>query len=75
MIPNNPETLEERFRRLATKRTNEVLKRLDILGNCANRQVYSYTEKEIEKIFKAIENKIREVKASFRFPQKGKFKL
>lgn len=74
-MTHNLETPEERFRRLATKRTNEVLKRLDILGNCANRQVYRYTEKELEKIFKAIENKIKEVRGRFRFPEREKFKL
>jgi len=75
MTTDSTETSEERFKRLATKRTNEVLKRLDILGNCANRQVYSYTEKEVEKIFKAIENKIKEVRTKFYFPKKEKFKL
>lgn len=72
---NNTETSEERFKRLATKRTNEVLKRLEILGNCSNRQVYRYTDKEIEKIFRAIENKIKEVKARFRFSKEEQFKL
>jgi len=65
----NSETSEERFRRLATARTNEVLRRLKILGNCANRQVYSYSEKEVEKIFSAIERKLRETRAKF-YPAK-----
>jgi len=63
------ETAQERFRRLATARTNEVLRRLKILGNCANRQVYSYSEKEIEKIFSVIERKLRETRAKF-YPAK-----
>ena len=75
MASNNPETSEERFKRLATKRTNEILKRLDTLGNCANRQVYNYTQKEVDKIFKAIENKIKEVRARFHFPGRENFKL
>ena len=33
-----------RFERLAVYRTNEVLKRLKVLGNCGNRSAYEYTE-------------------------------
>ena len=64
------ETPEQRFRRLATARTNEVLRRLKILGNCSNRQVYAYSEKDIEKIFSAIERKLRETRAKF-YPAKN----
>lgn len=69
------ETRKERFKRLAAQRTNDVLKRLRILGNCANRQVYEYTEEDIELIFSAIEKKMKEVKTKFHFPKEEKFKL
>jgi len=69
------ETAEARFRRLGTARTNEVLRRLKILGNCANRQLYFYTEKDIEKIFSAIERRIKETRAKFHFDRAGKFTL
>lgn len=69
------ETPRERFRRLATLRTNEVLKRLKILGNCANRQAYDYTEKDVEAIFSAIERKVKETRTKFHFPKEEKFKL
>jgi len=65
----------ERFKRLAVYRTNEVLKRLKILGNCANRSAYNYNEKEISKIFSEIERKVRQIKSKFHFPGKGNFKL
>ena len=69
------ETPKERFKRLATKRTNEVLKRLKILGNCSNRQIYEYTEKDVEAIFSTIERKVKEIKAKFYFPKEERFKL
>ncbi|HEX9912040.1 MAG TPA: hypothetical protein VGB01_02205 [candidate division Zixibacteria bacterium] len=69
------ETKEKRFKRLATLRTNEVLKRLRILGNCANRQAYEYTEEQINSIFLAIEKKVKEVKGVFYFPKDNEFKL
>lgn len=69
------ETPRDRFKRLATSRTNEILKRLKILGNCANRQIYEYSEKDIETIFSVIERKVKEVKTKFHFPKEEKFKL
>lgn len=69
------ETARDRFKRLATLRTNEVLRRLKILGNCANRQAYEYSEKDIEAIFSAIERKVREVKTKYHFPKEERFKL
>lgn len=66
----------ENFRRLAEARTNHVLKKIKILGNCSNRSSYDYTEEEVNKIFSEIEKKIREVKTKFTFPNKHKeFKL
>ena len=68
---------KERFKKLAEPRTNEVLKRLKILGNCSNRSAYDYNEQDIQKIFSTIENKIREVKSKFRVPKykEKEFKL
>lgn len=65
----------ENFKRLAEYRTNEVLKRLKVLGNCSNRSAYDYTEDEVNKIFSEIKRKTEEVKAKFHFPKKEQFKL
>jgi len=65
----------ERFKRLAVYRTNEVLRRLKILGNCANRSAYEYSEGEVNKIFTEIERRVKEIKAKFHFPKKEEFKL
>ncbi len=65
----------ERFKRLAVYRTNEALKRLRVLGNCANRSAYEYIEEEINKIFSEIERKTKDIKAKFHFPKKEEFKL
>ena len=65
----------KRFKKLAVYRTNEVLKRLKVLGNCANRSAYEYTEEEINKIFSEIERRVREIKAKFHFPKNKEFKL
>lgn len=69
------ETKKQRFKRLATLRTNELLNRLKILGNCANRSAYDYSEEDVRKIFSVIEGKIRETKSKFHFPKEKEFKL
>ena len=72
--PSN-EHPRDRFKRLATDRTNTVLKRLKVLGNCSNRSIYEYDEQDIDKIFSEIERKVKETKAKFHFPKKREFKL
>ena len=59
------ETKRERFVRLANKRTNEILDKLRILGGCANRRMYEYTESDVKKIFKAIDDVLKRIKALF----------
>ena len=70
--PQN-ETKRDRFKRLASLRTNEVIRRLKVLGNCANKQAYEYYEEDVNKIFGEIDRKVREVKAKFN-PLEGKEK-
>jgi len=69
------EEKRNRFKKLAVYRTNEVLKRLKVLGNCANRSAYEYNEEEVKKIFSVIDSKLKEVKGRFHFPGHKKFEL
>jgi len=69
------ETKREKFLRLATQRTKEVLSRLRILGNCANRQIYEYNEMDIKKIFSAVDKQLDDVKAKFTIIKEKEFKL
>jgi hypothetical protein len=66
---------KERFKRLATQRTNAILQKLKVLGNCSNRSAYDYSEDEINKIFAEVERRVRETKAKFHFPKNKEFKL
>jgi hypothetical protein len=68
------ETRHLRFKRLALRRTNMILEKLRILGNLANKSSYSYSDQEVDKIFKAIEDQLRTVKARFK-PRKRRFKF
>lgn len=67
------ENKEARFRRLAASRTDAVIEKLRILSNCANTQLYKYSDEEVKKVFKAIEDQLNVVKARFRKRQRTKF--
>lgn len=74
-VMETPEVRRERFQRLAVSRTNEVLKKLEILGHCANRHTYEYTAEEARKMFLAIEQKLNEVKIKFKDAEEKTFRL
>jgi len=66
----------DRFVRIAEKRTNRILEQLRLLGNCSNKNNYSYTEDDIKKIFLVIENELKNTKIRFTLSsEKERFKL
>lgn len=69
------ESPRDRFKRIAARRTNAVIQKLRVLTNCANKQYYEYTEKEVDTVFNTIEKKVKEAKARFYFSKEEKFKL
>jgi hypothetical protein len=67
---------KERFIRIAERRTNNILEQLRLLGNCSNKNNYSYTEEDVKKIFLVIEAELKMVKMKFNSKaNKEKFKL
>ena len=69
------ETRKERFRRVATYRTNRVLDDIRLLGNLSNRSTYDYSEDEVNKIFFAIKKQLEGARAKFKSPKKKEFQL
>jgi hypothetical protein len=65
------ESKNNRFKRVATKRTNEILDKIRILGNCSNKNTYDYSDEEVSKIFSAIEKQLKLIKLKF-FENKSK---
>ena len=64
-MSNKEETKRDRFVRLAENRTNKILNMIQFLGNCANTSLYEYTDEDVEKIFTAIENSVKEAKRKY----------
>lgn len=69
------EAKRQRFLRLATLRTNLILDRLRVLGHCANKSAYNYTDEDVEKIFDELEDELRITKSKFKSREKRKITL
>ena len=73
-MPTN-ESKYDKFRRLATSRTNEILRKIKLLSNLSNKKVYEYSKQDADKIFTAIDKELRLAKIRFRSAKDIKFKL
>lgn len=58
----------EKFLRLAEKRMTNALHDIKLVGNLANRSAYEYSEKDVRKMVKALEDAVAELKQRFRNP-------
>lgn len=59
------ENKKNRFQRLATKRVNNALKVIQLIGNLSNKANYDYDQAAIEKIFYAINEEVRRCRKRF----------
>ena len=59
------ETKSASFKRLASRRTNHVIKNLRLIGNLSNKNNYKYSEDDFKKIFLNIETELRLSKSRF----------
>lgn len=59
------ETKNEKFVRIAEARTNKIINMIRLLGNCANKTTYDYSKDDVRKIFAAIDNELKTVRAKF----------
>lgn len=59
------ETNRERFIRIAEARTQKIIDMIELLGNCSNQYNYEYTQKDVDKMFSAIDLALKNSKARF----------
>lgn len=69
------ESKQDRFKRIASFRTNRILDDLRLLGNCSNTSAYSYTDEDVKKIFGALDSELRRVKSLFKTNKRRKIEL
>lgn len=60
-----------KFIEIANRRVGDILHKVNNLKPLANTTSYSYTQKDVDKIFGAIENAVANVKESFK-PKENK---
>ena len=65
MSKHPEESKHDKFVRLAEARTNKIIDTLQLLGNCSNTSAYEYSQDEVDEIFRAIEQELREAKKRF----------
>lgn len=59
----------QKFVELAQKRVNRALKDIKLIGNLSNRSNYTYSDDDVKKIYKILQNALNDLKA--RFDRKG----
>jgi len=72
------ETKRDKFVRLAEARTNKIIDMIQLLGNCSNLGAYDYTQKDVNKIFSAIQSELDAARKRFNkqeSPNSSKFTL
>ena len=60
------EQKRSKFIEIANRRVGDILHKVNNLKPLANTTSYSYTQKDVDKIFGAIENAVANVKESFK---------
>lgn len=63
------ETRKDKFVRLAEKRTQRAIDAVRLLGNLSNRSSYEFSESDVRKIFRALDEELK--LAREKFHQKG----
>lgn len=60
----------EKFVRLASKRVSSALKKIQLIGNLANKSNYDYTRQDFQKIIKALQDEVSACRQKFELAQK-----
>ena len=59
------ETKREKFVRIAEARTNKIINMIQLLGNCSNRNMYEYSQKDVNKIFNSIQQELDDARTRY----------
>lgn len=60
----------KKFIKLAESRTNAIIRNLRLLSNLSNKSSYSFTNNDIEEMFKAINEEVKLAKLKFQGKEK-----
>ena len=71
------ESREQKFVRIVERRMDKLLKQFELLRNCSDKRVYMYSEAQVNKMLKKLDEELRLTKLAFQNHKKkiGGFKL
>ena len=69
------ETKKDRFKRVAEKRVQNIINGIRSLAQLSNKKVYEWDGKQLEKIWKTLEQEIENCKSNYTHPETKIFKL
>ena len=64
-MSNNDKKRRDNFVRLAENRVTRAMKQIRLIGNLSNRKSYECSQKDIDKIFRALDRELKTAKARF----------
>jgi len=65
MSKRNQNIKRDRFKNVAGRRVQKILDNMDSLSKCANRSNYDYEDADVNKMLKAIRDKVKVLEASY----------
>ena len=65
------ETKRDKFVRMAEARTIKIISMIRLLGNCSNKSAYEFSDKDVNKIFSAIEAALSDARKRFKSSPSG----
>lgn len=73
----NTESKHDKFIRIAEARTNKASEMIRLIGNCASKSSYEYSDKEVKMIFDYLDKEIKNARNKFSGTdsEDGKFSL
>lgn len=63
---DNSELKKDRFKRVASRRVDNILKSIRSLSKCSNQNNYEYNEEDLNKMVKAIKEELRIMETLYR---------
>jgi hypothetical protein len=65
MAKKNPNLKKDRFKNVAGRRVQKILDNIDSLAKCANRNNYYYDDEDVNKMLRAIKEKIKTLESAY----------
>ncbi len=63
---DNIKLKKDRFKRVASKRVDNLLSGIRSLSNCSNTNNYEYTEDDVQKMIKAIKDELKTMETLYK---------